>query len=87
MARTKSALGDAGRGEKLISTRSVEHQSSWAKVRYASAAPYTASTPALVSSNVLTPPDGNGQGVQAEYFDNPDLQGQAKLRRKEPRVF
>ena len=38
-------------------------------------------------STVLTPPDGSGHGVQVEYFDNPELQGQPKLRRIEPRVY
>ena len=56
-------------------------------MRYALGATYTASTHALVSSTVLTPPDGNGHGLQAEYFDNPDLQGQPKLRRTEPRAY
>jgi beta-glucosidase len=58
-----------------------------ATVQYALGATYTASTPALVASNVLMPPDGNMQGVQAEYFDNPDFQGPPKLRRREPRVY
>jgi len=65
----------------------IERQFSTAQVRYALGATYTPSTPALVPSTVLTPPDGNGQGVQVEYFDNPDLQGQAQLRRTEPRVY
>ena len=39
------------------------------------------------SSTFLTPPDGNGRGLLAEYFDNPDLQGQPKLRRTEPRAY
>ena len=37
--------------------------------------------------NVLTPPDGKGPGLLAEYFDNADLQGEPKLRRTEPRVY
>ena len=58
-----------------------------AKVQSALGATYTATTSALVSPDVLTPPDGNGQGLLAEYFDNPDFQGQPKLHRKEPRVY
>jgi beta-glucosidase len=65
----------------------IERQFSAAKVRYALGATYTSSSAALVSSTVLTPPDGTGQGVQAEYFDNPDFNGQPKLRRREPRVY
>ena len=65
----------------------IQGQFSAAEVRYALGANYTASTHALVSSSVLMPPDGNGQGVQAEYFDNPDLQGEPKLRRNERRVY
>jgi beta-glucosidase len=58
-----------------------------AKVRYALGANYTATTPALVASNVLTTPDGKGPGLLAEYWDNPEFQGQPKLRRTEPRVY
>ena len=65
----------------------IERQFSAAQVRYALGATYTASTPALVPSTVLTAPDGNVHGVQVEYFDNPELQGQPKLRRTEPRVY
>jgi len=65
----------------------IERQFSNADVRYALGANYTASTFALVSSSVLTPRDANGQGVQVEYFDNPDLQGQPKLRRIERLVY
>ena len=36
---------------------------------------------------MLVAPDGKGQGLQAEYFDNPDFQGQPKLSRVEPRVY
>ncbi|MEO8592618.1 MAG: glycoside hydrolase family 3 C-terminal domain-containing protein [Candidatus Solibacter sp.] len=64
----------------------ITHQFPKAKVQYALGANYTATTNALVSSGVLTPPDGKGQGLLAEYFDNPDFQGQASLRRTEPRL-
>ena len=65
----------------------IRQQFAKAKVQFALGATYTASTQALVSSNVLTAPDGKSQGLQAEYFDNPDFQGQPKLRRVEPRVY
>jgi beta-glucosidase len=42
---------------------------------------------ALVPSTFLTPPDRQRAGLQAEYFDNPDLQGQPKLRRIERRAY
>ena len=56
-------------------------------VRYALGAPYTAATPALVPSTFLAPPDGKGHGLLAEYFANPDLQGEPALRRTEPRAY
>ena len=58
----------------------IAHQFSKAQVTYSLGATYTPSSPALVPSTVLT-------GLQAEYFNNPDLQGQPKLRRTEPRVY
>ncbi len=36
---------------------------------------------------LLALPDGKGHGVLAEYFDNADLEGEAKLRRPEPRGY
>jgi len=63
----------------------IERQFSAAQVRYALGATYTASTHSLVPSTALTTPDGSGHGVQVEYFDNPDLQGEPKLRRTEAR--
>jgi beta-glucosidase len=65
----------------------ITRQFSSAKVQSALGATYTATTSALVSSNVLAPPDGSGQGLLAEYFDNPDFQGQPKLHRNELRVY
>ncbi|MBI4910403.1 MAG: glycoside hydrolase family 3 C-terminal domain-containing protein [Acidobacteria bacterium] len=64
----------------------IERQFSQAEVRYALGATYTATTPALVPRTALMAPDG-GHGVQAEYFDNPDLEGDPKLSRREPRVY
>jgi len=57
------------------------------KVQYALGATYSATTTALVSSGFLTPPDGKGHGLVAEYFDNLSFQGEPKLRRTEPRVY
>ena len=64
----------------------IEHQ--WAgkaEVRFALGANYTAQSQALLPASVLTPPSGTGRGLQAEYFDNPEFQGEPKLRRVEPR--
>ncbi|HEY8151661.1 MAG TPA: glycoside hydrolase family 3 C-terminal domain-containing protein, partial [Vicinamibacteria bacterium] len=58
-----------------------------ARVRYALGATYTATTHALIPGAFLTPSDGAELGVQAEYFDNPDLQGEPRLRRVEPRPY
>jgi beta-glucosidase len=65
----------------------IARQFSKTKVHYALGATYTATTPAIVASNVLTAPDRKGPGMLAEYWDNPDFQGQPKLRRTEPRVY
>ena len=64
----------------------IARQFAKAKVQYALGATYTPGTPSLVSSNALAAPDG-APGVLAEYWDNPDFHGQAKLRRTEPRVY
>ena len=58
-----------------------------ARVRYALGATYTASTYALLPATFLTLSGGDRHGVDAEYFDNPDLQGQPKLRRIEPLAY
>ena len=65
----------------------IARQFSSAQVRYALGATYTASTHALIPSTFLVPPEGKGHGLLVEYFDNPDLQGQPKLRRSEPRAY
>lgn len=65
----------------------ITKQFASAKVQSALGATYTTGAQALVSSDVLAPPDGKGQGLLAEYFDNPDFQGQAALRRTEARVY
>ena len=51
-----------------------------AEIHYALGATYTAQSMAMVPVSALS-------GVMAEYFDNPTLQGQPKLRRAEPRPF
>ncbi len=65
----------------------IKKQFASAEVRYAIGATYTATTHALVDSNVLVPPDGRGEGLQAEYFNNADFQGEPALRRVEPRIY
>ena len=58
-----------------------------AQVQYALGATYTATTQALIPAGFLTTPDGKGQGLLAEYFDNQDLTGQPKLTRAEPGIY
>jgi beta-glucosidase len=58
-----------------------------ADVRFAPGATYTSQTQSLIPTTALTPPDGSGHGLLAEYFDNPEFQGEPKLRRVEPRIF
>jgi len=65
----------------------IRQQFGGAKVQYALGATYTNTTPAIVDSNVLVPPDSKGEGLLAEYFDNPEFQGQPKLRRVESRLY
>ena len=65
----------------------IERQFTIAQVRYALGATYTVSTHALVPSTFLAPPNGKGRGLMAEYFNNPDFQGEPELRRLEPRPY
>jgi beta-glucosidase len=58
-----------------------------AEIRFAPGATYTATTPSLAPGAIFAPPAGSGHGLLAEYFDNPDFQGEPKLRRVEPRIF
>ncbi len=51
-----------------------------AEIHYALGATYTDQSMAMVAVDAL-------QGITAEYFDNPDLQGQPKLRRAEARPY
>jgi beta-glucosidase len=64
----------------------IERQFPGVQVRHALGATYTASTHALVSTTFLTSPGGSGGGL-AEYFDNPDLRGEPRLRRVEARAY
>ncbi|MGA3025399.1 MAG: glycoside hydrolase family 3 C-terminal domain-containing protein [Bryobacteraceae bacterium] len=73
--------------KQMTPLEGIERQFPVAQVRYALGATYTASTFALVPSTFLKPAEDEGQGLQAEYFDNPDLQGKSKLRRVEPRAY
>ena len=65
----------------------IEKQFKTAKVRHALGATYTASTHALVPARIPDARGGGERGVRVEYFDNPDLQGEPKLRRVEPRPY
>ena len=58
-----------------------------AEVVYALGATYTAQTAVPIPSQALTPPDGKGHGVLAEFFDNAEFQGAPKVSRVEPRPF
>jgi beta-glucosidase len=64
----------------------IRRQFPRAEVRYALGATYTAKTSALVPSTVLTAPEGKSEGLEAEYFDNPNFQGEPRLKRIEPQV-
>ena len=65
----------------------IKQQFAKAKVQYALGATYTANTPALIDASFLTPPDGKGEGLQAEYFDNADFRGEPALRRIDSRIY
>jgi beta-glucosidase len=58
-----------------------------AEVRFALGNTYTAISPAPIASDVLTPATGTGHGLLAEYFAGPDLQGEPRLKRVEPRPY
>ncbi|MEJ2111519.1 MAG: glycoside hydrolase family 3 C-terminal domain-containing protein [Acidobacteriota bacterium] len=73
--------------EQVTPLEGIERQFPNAQVKYALGATYTASTHALVPSTFLTPTEDDGRGLLVEYFDNPDLQGQPKLRRPETRAY
>ncbi len=58
-----------------------------ADVRFAMGATYTSQSQALLPAEALTPPGGSGHGMLAEYFDNPEFEGQPKVRRVEARPY
>ncbi len=58
-----------------------------AQIRYALGATYTSQTPVPLPVSALTPPDGKGHGVLAEYFDSPEFQGAPKVSRVESRPY
>jgi len=58
-----------------------------AEIRYALGATYTPQSAALLPSSALTPPAGSGHGLLAEYFDNPEFQGEPKVSRVEARPY
>ena len=66
----------------------IEHQfAGKATVRFAMGSSYVPGAVALVPSSALTPPNGSGHGLLAEYFDNPDFSGAPKLSRVEARIL
>ncbi len=66
----------------------IERQfSGKAEVRFALGSTYTSISPAMIPSDVLTPPDGNGHGLLAEYFAGTELQGEPRLKRVESRPY
>jgi beta-glucosidase len=65
----------------------IQRQFPGATIRYVLGATHTSTSQALIDSSFLVPPEGSGEGLEAEYFDNPDFQGQPTLRRMEARVY
>jgi beta-glucosidase len=65
----------------------IQSQFAAASVRFALGATYTGQSQALIPSEALTSPNGASHGLLAEYFDNPDFQGQPKLQRVESRPY
>ena len=63
----------------------IERQ--FAGARFALGATYTEKSHAPLPASVLTPPDGNGHGVLAEYFDNAELKNEPRLHRVEARPY
>jgi len=62
-------------------------QLSSTKISYALGATYTPTAAAIISADALTLPSGSGHGILAEYYDNPDFQGEPKLKRTESRLY
>ncbi|MCL5745060.1 MAG: glycoside hydrolase family 3 C-terminal domain-containing protein [Acidobacteria bacterium] len=77
-----------GFSEKQVTPlEGLQTRFSKAEVRCALGATYTTQSAALLPPGALTPPSGKGHGVLAEYFNNPDFQGRAKITRLEPRPY
>jgi beta-glucosidase len=57
-----------------------------AEITYAPGSGYTASSPSQVPIEVFTAPDGS-KGLLVEYFDNPKLEGQPRVKRVETQVY
>ncbi|HXE07408.1 MAG TPA: glycoside hydrolase family 3 C-terminal domain-containing protein [Acidobacteriaceae bacterium] len=65
----------------------IEKQFPGDKIEYALGATYTPTAAAIVSTDALTTPDGGSHGLLAEYYNNPDFQGEPKLKRTESRLY
>jgi len=65
----------------------LQKQFATAKINYALGATYTPTAAAIISTDALTLPDNSSHGILAEYFDNPDFQGEPKLKRTEARLY
>jgi beta-glucosidase len=78
-----SMLGNYnGFSAKSVTPREgIQHQFASAEIVYALGSTYTAQTPSLISADAFAP------GLAAEYFDNPDFQGQPKISKVEPRPY
>jgi beta-glucosidase len=57
-----------------------------ADITYSLGATYAPNIAALAPSTVLTATDGSQPGLEAEYFDRPNFEGEPKMRRTEARV-
>jgi len=73
--------------KQVTPLQGIAKQFSSDKVEYALGATYTPTAAAIVSTDALAPPDGGGHGLLAEYYDNPDFQGEPKLKRTESRLY
>jgi len=62
-------------------------ESKFPGARFALGATYTDKSQAPLPHGVLTPPDGKGHGVLAEYFDNAELKNEPRLHRVESHPY
>ena len=58
-----------------------------AEIRYALGATYGERSLGSLTADVLTPPDGSGHGLLAEYFEGASFEGEPKLQREVPRPY